>query len=283
MIKIECSSGGAWTFPCKRWFDISEDDQQIERDLIVDGKPGRSLVSYRITVITGLEQGAGTDANVYLTMIGADGRVDKARLDNDKDNFERGRIDVFCIDTLDLGELKQIVIGHDGTGIGAGWFCDKIFIVNEGTNQRWMFPVEKWLDSGQGDKKIERTIEPGAKGTTTFQVKVYTGKARGAGTDANVFVVIQGTTGKTTEMQLKYGENANLFEEGNCDIFALDAPNIGELTQLTIRHDNTGFGSDWLLDKVEVCDQATGKWFNFPCNQWMDKAKGLSKTLKVVT
>jgi len=47
----------------------------------------------------------------------------------------RGVIDVFCIDTLDLGELKQIVIGHDGTGIGAGWFCDKIFIVNEGTNQ----------------------------------------------------------------------------------------------------------------------------------------------------
>jgi len=39
-------------------------------------------------------------------------------------------------------------------------------------------------------------------------------------------------------------------------------------------------GSDWLLDHVEICDEATGDYFTFPCNQWLDKGKGLSKTLK---
>jgi len=282
LVKIECSSGGAWTFPCKRWFDVSEDDQQIERDLIVDGKPGRALATYRITVITGLERGAGTDANVFLTLVGTDGRVDKARLDNDKDNFERGRIDVFSIDTLDLGELKQAIIGHDGKGVGSAWYLDKVFIVNEVTNQRWMFPCKKWFDSSQGDKKIERALDPGAKGSTTFQIKVTTGKAMGSGTDANVYVVLTGTKGKTNELHLNYGDNTNLFEDGQCDTFAVDAPDIGDLVQLVIRHDNSGLGSDWLLDHLDICDQANGMWWMFPCNEWLDKSKGLTKTLKAV-
>jgi len=105
---------GNWSFPCNRWFDISEDDHSIERDLILGGKPGRTLVNYRIIVI-----------------IGTEGRVDKARLDNEKDNFERGYIDIFSIETLDIGEIKQIVIGHDGKGLGSAWLCDKVFVVNE--------------------------------------------------------------------------------------------------------------------------------------------------------
>jgi len=101
----------------------------------------------------------------------------------------------------------------------------------------------------------------------------------GSGTDANVFVIMHGTKGKTGELALKYGDNLNLFEDGQCDTFAVDGADVGDIQQIVIRHDNTGLGSDWLLDHVEVCDEATGDYWNFPCNAWLDKGKGLSKTI----
>jgi len=68
--------------------------------------------------------------------------------------------------------------------------------VNESSKQRWMFPCKQWFDIIQGDKKTKRVLESGAKGTTTFQVKVTTGKAFGAGTNANVFITIHGKKDK---------------------------------------------------------------------------------------
>jgi len=222
------------------------------------------------------------DSSVFISLIGTEGKFDKIRLENDKDNFETGRIDVFRHECLELGELKQIIIGHNGKGLGCAWLLDKVFIVNESTNQRWIFPCKQWFDPKQGDKKTERALVPGSTGSTTFQVKVYTGSARGAGTDSNVFIIIQGEKGKTNEIQLKYGDNINLFEDGQCDTFAVDGADVGEINLLNIRHDNTGLGSDWLLDHVEICDQANGLAWSFPCNEWLEKSKGLSKILKPI-
>jgi len=280
-VEIECPSG-KYSFPCSRWLDIHEDDHNIERELIVNGTPGRPLTAYRIVVVTGVEAGAGTDSNVYIALTGVDGKFDKIRLDNDKNNFERGRIDIFRHESLDLGDLKEITIGHDGHGIGCAWFLDKVFIVNERINQRWIFPCKQWFDAKQGDKKIERTLVPGSKGSTTFQIKIFTGSAFGAGTDANVFIIVQGQKGKTSEIALVYGDNINKFEDGQCDTFVVDGNDVGEITHVIIRHDDYGIGSNWLLDHVEVVDHATGLMWSFPCNQWMEKSKGLTKTLKAV-
>jgi ferredoxin-fold anticodon binding domain-containing protein len=279
-VKIECPNG-TYDIPCSRWFDIDEDDHAIDRELYVNGSPGRPLTSYRIVIVTGVERGSGTDANVFISLIGTEGKLDKIRLDNDRENFETGRIDVFHHECLDLGELKQATIGHNAKGIGSAWLLDTVFIVNEVNNQRWIFPCKQWLDPNQGDKKIERTLIPGSKGSTTYQIKVFTGSARGAGTDANVFIVIEGVKGKTNEINLKYGNNVNLFEDGQCDTFAVDGADVGEITFLNIRHDDTGIGSDWLLDHTEIIDHATGLSWTFPCNDWL-KGKGLSKILKAI-
>jgi hypothetical protein len=34
--------------------------------------------------------------------------------------------DVFGVECPDLGNLTKIRIGHDGSGIGSGWFLDKV-------------------------------------------------------------------------------------------------------------------------------------------------------------
>lgn len=45
---------------------------------------------YRITVFTGNKRGAGTDADVSIVLYGSLGDTGEWRLDDEKNNFERG-------------------------------------------------------------------------------------------------------------------------------------------------------------------------------------------------
>ena len=41
------------------------------------------------------------------------------------------QVDVFEVEAVSLGELSQCIVGHDGDGIGEGWYLDEI-VVREG-------------------------------------------------------------------------------------------------------------------------------------------------------
>lgn len=38
------------------------------------------------------------------------------------------KLDSFEVEAVSLGHLKRIIIGHDGTGPGNGWYLDKVVI-----------------------------------------------------------------------------------------------------------------------------------------------------------
>ena len=58
-------------------------------------------------VVTGDERGAGTDANVYITIYGTNGDTGKRELKQKfRDLFERGRTDKFQVEAIDLGKLE---------------------------------------------------------------------------------------------------------------------------------------------------------------------------------
>ena len=54
----------------------------------------REEKTYIISTKTGSMRGAGTDANVFITLFGNEGTSGERRLDNDVANFERGRQDI---------------------------------------------------------------------------------------------------------------------------------------------------------------------------------------------
>jgi hypothetical protein len=62
-----------YVFPCGRWLSKKEDDKQIIRELPASG-PGISkplpVVKYAVDVYTGNKSGAGTDANVFINIMG---------------------------------------------------------------------------------------------------------------------------------------------------------------------------------------------------------------------
>lgn len=58
-----------------------------------------------------------------------------------------------------LGIIRRLVVGHDSVGYGAGIFIDRIIITEDAINGRaYLFQCQKWLDSGQVDGKLKRSL-----------------------------------------------------------------------------------------------------------------------------
>lgn len=97
-------------------FSMDEDDRRIERD--IDATDLRE-VKYKIITRTGDIRGAGTDANVFITLHGekvcrfvrrlhltecSQGESGQRNLVNGgRNNFERNQVDTFILDCIDIG------------------------------------------------------------------------------------------------------------------------------------------------------------------------------------
>jgi hypothetical protein len=238
------------------------------------------VLKYKVEVKTGDIRGAGTDANVFLQLFGEHGDTGEQKLESSGNNFERGHTDTFGLEAVDLGEITKARIGHDGSGFGSGWFLDNIVVTAESTNKQWIFNCGRWLDKGEDDGQIVRDLAPISDGTASgvkvakYKISVRTGDKRGAGTDANVYIILHGETGSTGRYKLESA--GNNFERGRVDQFGIEAFDVGELTKITIGHDGTGFGSGWFLDNVVVRDQtARNKEYKFQCGRWLDKVSDI--------
>jgi hypothetical protein len=108
---------------------------------------------------------AGTDANVYLVLHGSKGESERVPLDkclNNKDPFERGKVDLFSVEsTVDVGKLEKLTVGHDGQGAGAGWYLDWIEVTCPTSGKVYRFGADRWLASDEGDGRTEVTLMVG--------------------------------------------------------------------------------------------------------------------------
>jgi hypothetical protein len=87
------------------------------------------LTTYEIVVTTGNVRGAGTDAQVYLTLFGKNGKqTQKFHLkdSNNKNPFEQNQADKFSVRGDSVGELTKLRIEHDNSGFASGWFLDRV-------------------------------------------------------------------------------------------------------------------------------------------------------------
>lgn len=111
-------------------------------------------MKYNIFVKTGNVDGAGTDANVSLTLHCSHGTVSKFALDNLANNFEKGKEDVFTIDTADVGAVQSIVIEHDDKKAGSAWYLESVTVKSQAGHIS-AFGCNSWLDKKNG---LSRTL-----------------------------------------------------------------------------------------------------------------------------
>lgn len=118
------------------------------------------MPDYRIVVKTGSNEHAGTDANVYITLMGVNGNSGERQLDSTQDDFERASAGTYSITTgKNLGDLTHVRIRHDNTGNKPGWFLDFITVHEENGDRWWYFPCNRWLAIDEDDSLIDRTLD----------------------------------------------------------------------------------------------------------------------------
>ena len=59
-----------------------------------------------------------------------------------------------------LLQLEKLLIGHDGAGIGSGWYIDSVTIGIESLGKHIVFPCNRWLATDEDDGAIERELYP---------------------------------------------------------------------------------------------------------------------------
>uniref|UniRef100_A0A8C6YX29 Lipoxygenase homology PLAT domains 1 n=1 Tax=Nothoprocta perdicaria TaxID=30464 RepID=A0A8C6YX29_NOTPE len=294
--------GKQYMFPCNRWLDKDEADGRVEVEVYPSEiVPIEKLINYEVSVVTGGVRAAGTNAKVFMQIYGETGKTELLTLENRSNNFERGATDTFKIEAADVGKIYKIRIGHDGTGIGDGWFLESVTLkrlamkgkdpekkkkkkkkseeeeeeeakAEEGMDI-YTFVAHRWLARDEGDKELVVELVPEGESAleeNTYEVHVLTGNVWGAGTDANVFLNIYGVgRGDTGERQLKRSSCFDKFEKGQEDVFTIKAIDLGELKKLRIRHDNSGGSSGWFLERVEIVDLKESTTYYFPCQRWL--------------
>ncbi|XP_027791474.2 lipoxygenase homology domain-containing protein 1 isoform X3 [Marmota flaviventris] len=268
-------------FPCLRWLDKDKDDGQLVRELLPsDSNATLKNFRYHISVKTGDVSGASTDSKVYIKLYGDKSDTIKQVLlvsdNNLKDYFERGRVDEFTLETLNIGTINRLVIGHDSTGMHAGWFLGSVQIRVPRQGKKYTFPANRWLDKNQADGRLEVELYPSEvveiQKLVHYEVDIWTGDVGGAGTTARVYLQIYGEEGKTEV--LFFSSRSKAFDRASKDTFQTDtftiyAVDLGALSKIRIRHDNTGSRPGWFLDRIDITDVNNEITYYFPCQRWL--------------
>ncbi|XP_012939779.1 lipoxygenase homology domain-containing protein 1 isoform X2 [Aplysia californica] len=152
-------------FPCRRWLSREEDDHEICREIpaVRKGEPHLPIIKYEVAVVTGDLWNGATDANVYLTIYGdrGDSGVRQLYVSDKERAFNKGQTNRFTIEAVSLGHLKRVIVGHDGTVPGDGWFLEKLSIQEPDAkpHEIYQFYCGRWLDEGEDDGKIVRELK----------------------------------------------------------------------------------------------------------------------------
>ncbi|CAH3114250.1 unnamed protein product [Porites lobata] len=155
-VSTETATVGASTADIPTSTPLSTETQTRNRDL----EP--KVLTYEVYILTGDKLGAGTKAAVKMTIFGEYGNSGERQLlrsRTHRSKFQRGQVDIFVIDSVFLGKLSSIRIGHNETKLGYGWFLDKVYI-KEGpeATRAFEFKCNRWLSSRDDDGQIIRDL-----------------------------------------------------------------------------------------------------------------------------
>jgi hypothetical protein len=162
--------------------------------------------------------GAGTDADVFITLKGSSSTFGPYTLPAGPEAFETGCRDKFKLSNPELGDLQEVVIGHNNIGLGPAWFLQGLELQNLRSGARYGFRVSAWLDVQSGcSRTLKAVLQQHGQGvlgkkaaagddvssSCSYQVEIQTSDVEGAGTDAAVFVQLGGVQGESEAMQLQ--------------------------------------------------------------------------------
>merc|ERR1712159_861360 len=188
----------------------------------------------------------------------------------------RDQVDSFTIESVDVGNLLKIRIGHDNKGGFAAWYLKSVSI-STSTMEKLTFVADRWLDLKEDDGKLEVEFYNKTVQMTTYNIDVETGDKSGAGTDANVYIIIIGERCSTDKIFLENSKtHKKMFERDQVDSFTIESVDVGNVLKIRIGHDNKGGFAGWHLKSVTISTSTMEK-LTFVADRWLDLKEGDGK------
>ncbi|NTX07762.1 lipoxygenase family protein [Myxococcus sp. CA040A] len=114
-------------------------------------------VEYKLKIRTSAKLGAGTNADIFVTLVGTHGESGPHALNKRfHDDFEAGAEEVYSVQATDLGELVLLRFTNTG-GVAADWLLDQALVTAEG--KQWRFPFFRWVQGGATVDVLEGTAK----------------------------------------------------------------------------------------------------------------------------
>ncbi|CAF4235279.1 unnamed protein product, partial [Adineta steineri] len=117
-----------------------------------------------------------------------------------------------------------------------------------------------------------------------YQILIFTGHRKEAGTKSKVHIVLSGDKDETRIRTLS-DSHRQIFQRGGVNAFLMSVPkSLGLLNYARIWHDNTGTGSSssWFLKYIIVRDLQTMEKFHFISQQWFAVEKDDGKIERIL-
>ena len=140
-----------------------------------------------------------------------------------KKRFEPGSSETFQIHANDIGDLRQVEIGHDGVGPDDNWFLKSVEVHEPIRGKSYFITCNQWLGTERGDGLTVRkfNVDEGTtqissyRGMIPYAMVIVTGDLPRAGTDSNVTLTFFGSKGNSSEIFVEKIENR--FERASSD------------------------------------------------------------------
>ncbi|KAJ1097106.1 hypothetical protein NDU88_002233 [Pleurodeles waltl] len=106
---------------------------------------------YEIIVHTGTTAYSSASAEVYVSLVGNNGRSEELLLSNSLTNsvpFGKGQTDIFKVKTEDVGQLKNCIIRQENKDKSHSLYMEDVIIKKWGSSaDLYVFPCNTWLSS----------------------------------------------------------------------------------------------------------------------------------------
>ena len=221
---------------------------------------------YTLMITTGDLEEASTSAKIKLTLYGQKRSFEVEFNDGMK------RKDTFVSKLkigAPLGKLRSILVEHDNSGDSPNWFLTRmnLFVTDGRKRYSYFLPCERWFSKTDDDKKTKRFIYP-VESLYRYQVDVYTGKQKNAGTNARVRLALKGS-GRLSLRPYQLDGPGKLFQPGSVDRFTVYSYHLGDLRKLALHQDKRGKSPDWFVEKVFIRCLETDQVWLFPFKRWL--------------
>ncbi|MBK8944982.1 MAG: hypothetical protein IPM32_06870 [Ignavibacteriae bacterium] len=221
-------------------------------------------MDFRISIKTGSVDNAGTDADVTIKIYGSLFNTQDLILNEHKNKnvFEKESIDEFLINSDDFGEVEKIEIWHNNKWFGADWFLESCTIENLTNKKSYFFNINQWI---KGNKKYE--FAP--RQLINYQIELIMGTLPGSGSNSNLFISLIGSKNSTNFINIKPLISNKEFISGYTEIFTLQNEDIGNINEIKLKTDSSGFNSNIYINRIKIKKEVENNFLTFPIFTWI--------------